>query len=195
MSSVDHGPRPAVRPDSAQRREHILDTALEAFLRYGYRKTSMEDVARAAKISRPGLYFLFSSKEDLFVAAVTRALEADIAAAQRILADAQRPLRDRLLDAFDRWTGRYLGPMTRDLPSVLDEHPEQLAALTAEYPKKFSTLVETALAQDRAVRANDTAQTLISAAVGIKHQVDTRDDYLARLNVAIDVLIHTNTPA
>lgn len=166
---------------------------METFARYGYRKTSMEDLARAARISRPGLYFLFASKEDLFRAAVTRALEADLVAAQTVLAATDRPLPDRLLDAFDRWTGRYLGPMTRDLPSILDEHAEQLAALTVEYPRRFHALVQTALvgvAADRAVTANDVAQTLISAAVGIKHQVDTREDFLARLAVAIDVLIH-----
>jgi AcrR family transcriptional regulator len=175
--------------DRAQRREQVLDTALEAFLRYGYRKTSMEDVARAAKISRPGLYFLFSSKEDLFAVAVSRALEADLDGAQEALADPGRPLPRRLLDAFDRWTGRYLGPMARDLPSVLEEHPEQLGTLAAEYSTRFATLVETALTESEVVRAHDVGQTLISAAIGIKHQVSTRADFLSRLTVAVDVLV------
>ena len=52
----------------------------------------MEEVARAAHISRPGLYFLFSSKETLFRAAVTQALERDITAVERVLADGSRPL-------------------------------------------------------------------------------------------------------
>lgn len=49
--------------------------ALDAFARYGYRKTSMEDVARAAAISRAGLYLLFGSKRGLFTAADTQALD------------------------------------------------------------------------------------------------------------------------
>jgi len=56
------------------RRDAVLASALVTFARFGYRKTSMEEVARAAHISRPGLYFLFSSKELLFRAAVTRSL-------------------------------------------------------------------------------------------------------------------------
>lgn len=66
---------------------------MATFARFGYRKTSMEEVARAAHISRPGLYFLFSSKESLFRAAVTQALHRDITAVERALADGDRPFR------------------------------------------------------------------------------------------------------
>lgn len=44
--------------DKGSRREHVLDVAMDTFVQSGYRKTSMEDVSRAALISRPGLYFL-----------------------------------------------------------------------------------------------------------------------------------------
>ncbi|MZD09631.1 TetR family transcriptional regulator, partial [Streptomyces sp. SID5785] len=68
MSSSDPGPPPAADTDT-DRRSLVLDSAMATFARFGYRKTSMEEVARAARISRPGLYFLFSSKEALFRAA------------------------------------------------------------------------------------------------------------------------------
>src|SRR3954452_2071051 len=93
------------------RRDAVLESALLTFARHGYRKTSMEEVARTARISRPGLYFLFASKQDLFRAAVTRALERDLTAVEEILADTGEPLRARLIGAFDRWAGRYVGPM------------------------------------------------------------------------------------
>lgn len=75
----------------------------------------MDEVVRAARISRPGLYFQFESKETLFQVAVTRALEQDLAAAGRILGDAGRPLRERLAGAIDHWAGRYVGPLSRDV--------------------------------------------------------------------------------
>jgi AcrR family transcriptional regulator len=67
---------------------HILDAALTAFCRYGYGKTTMRDVARAAGMSRAALYLYFPSKEDLFRAgsrrAHSRALdEVDAALAQQ----------------------------------------------------------------------------------------------------------------
>jgi AcrR family transcriptional regulator len=43
------------------------------FVRHGFRKTSMADIARAAGISRAALYLSFSSKEELFRAGSARA--------------------------------------------------------------------------------------------------------------------------
>jgi AcrR family transcriptional regulator len=53
--------------------DHILDAALPLFVRHGFRKASMADIARAAGISRASLYLSFNSKEDLFRAGSTRA--------------------------------------------------------------------------------------------------------------------------
>lgn len=52
--------------------DHILDAALPVFVRHGFRKASMSDIARAAGISRASLYLSFSSKEELFRAGSTR---------------------------------------------------------------------------------------------------------------------------
>lgn len=67
---------------------HILDSALTVFSRYGYAKTTMQDISRAAGMSRAALYLHFATKEDLFRAgsrrAHSRALEqADAALAQQ----------------------------------------------------------------------------------------------------------------
>jgi AcrR family transcriptional regulator len=48
----------------------LLDAALGVFSRFGYRKTSMDEVARMADFSRQGLYFYYAAKEDLFRATV-----------------------------------------------------------------------------------------------------------------------------
>jgi AcrR family transcriptional regulator len=53
--------------------DHILDAALPVFVRHGFRKASMADIARAAGISRASLYLSFNSKEELFRAGSTRA--------------------------------------------------------------------------------------------------------------------------
>jgi AcrR family transcriptional regulator len=173
----------------AGRRDQVLESALRTFARFGYRKTSMEEVAREARISRPGLYFLFSSKQELFRAAATRALECDLAAAERVLADSERPLRSRLVEAFDRWAGRYVGP-ARDVMGVIEQNPDLLGGIVETAPVRFRQSVTDAIAQvtDRQ-SATDIAQTLISTSLGLKHQADTRDSYLARLAVAVRLLV------
>jgi AcrR family transcriptional regulator len=49
-----------------KRRMAILDAALECFLKHGYAKTSLDDIARAAHISRPLLYLKFKNKGEIF---------------------------------------------------------------------------------------------------------------------------------
>jgi AcrR family transcriptional regulator len=179
-------------PESS-RLERVLESALLTFARYGYKKTSMEDVARAADISRPGLYFLFASKQNLFQAAVTRALDDDVDAAQRSLADTGRPLRDRLIEAFDWWTGRYIGPMAKEVAVLMETNPELLGPLVVDYPQRFAAMVTDAIAAGlpagRAVIAEDVARTLLSTAGGIKHEVTTREEFVARMTVAVDLFL------
>jgi len=57
------------REDSAKRRQ-ILDGARRAFLSNGFDAASMNEIARAAGVSKGTLYVYFKSKEELFEAIV-----------------------------------------------------------------------------------------------------------------------------
>ncbi|MER5431843.1 TetR/AcrR family transcriptional regulator [Streptomyces sp. NPDC002588] len=160
------------------------------FARFGYRKTSMEEVARAAHISRPGLYFLFSSKETLFRAAVTQALERDIAAVEHVLSDTGRPLRERLVEAFDQWAGRYIGPLARDVTAVIEDNPDLLGEIVETTPRRFEELITDAIAVESGREtALAVARTMISTSIGLKYQAASREFYLERMEVAIGLLV------
>jgi AcrR family transcriptional regulator len=53
-------------------REEILDVALDLFLRKGYDRTSVREIARMAGLSQAGLLHHFSSKEELLVEVLRR---------------------------------------------------------------------------------------------------------------------------
>ncbi|MFC8075666.1 TetR/AcrR family transcriptional regulator [Streptomyces sp. NPDC057307] len=189
MSSADatHAPSTA----DTDRRTRVLDSAMVTFARFGYRKTSMDEVARAARISRPGLYFLFSSKETLFRAAVTRTLEHDITTVEHLLTDTGRPLPERLVAAFDQWAGRYVGPLARDVAVVIEDNPDLLGEIVETTPRRFEELITEAIAAESGREAAPPiAQTMISASIGLKHQAASRELYLERLKVAIALLLH-----
>ena len=57
----------STRLPAAERREQLLDVAMTAFAANGYHGTSMNDVAKAAGITKPVLYQHFASKRDLYV--------------------------------------------------------------------------------------------------------------------------------
>lgn len=57
----------------AERRDQMLDHAERLFVEQGYAAVSMEDIARAAGVSRPIVYKHFTSKEGAYLACVRRA--------------------------------------------------------------------------------------------------------------------------
>src|ERR1700730_16069063 len=71
-------------PGSAQR-EAILVAATATFLRYGFKKTSMDDVAQAAGVSRQGLYLYFDTKDLLFREALQYLVSHMISTARSIV--------------------------------------------------------------------------------------------------------------
>jgi TetR/AcrR family acrAB operon transcriptional repressor len=66
-------------------RDRILDAAMTVFRRHGFRRSSIEQAAEAAGLTRQALYHHFKSKEALFRAVIEQlyqsALAAEIAAA------------------------------------------------------------------------------------------------------------------
>jgi len=65
----------------------ILKSAFQAFATYGFRKTSMDDIAKGAGMSRPAVYLHYKNKQDIVrkltqlhydekIAAVAQALQA-----------------------------------------------------------------------------------------------------------------------
>ncbi|HEY8392472.1 MAG TPA: TetR/AcrR family transcriptional regulator [Capillibacterium sp.] len=51
-------------------RQNIINAAREIFARYGFRKTTMDEIARAARKGKSSLYHYFKSKEEVFQAVV-----------------------------------------------------------------------------------------------------------------------------
>ena len=65
----------------------LLDAAREVVMRFGYRKTTLEDIADQAGVSRATLYYYFPGKDEVFRALIVREIDSF----QRILQDAVRP--------------------------------------------------------------------------------------------------------
>lgn len=82
------------------KRHKILGAAFDRFAAYGFRRTSMEDIARAAGMSRPALYLYFRNKEDVYRSLVQGYFERASAQMQAALAAQNAPLEDTLLAAF-----------------------------------------------------------------------------------------------
>jgi len=85
----------------AARRRLILDAARDCFLKFGYAKTSLEDIAKQAAISRPLIYLKFKSKEEIFAAVLEDIFEKTYRAGEQALAKPGSK-RNRLLGVYER---------------------------------------------------------------------------------------------
>jgi AcrR family transcriptional regulator len=67
--------KPRRRLTADQRRDELLEAAIIEFARRGYHATTTADIARAAGVSQPYVYALFSDKRSLFLACHDRTTE------------------------------------------------------------------------------------------------------------------------
>lgn len=83
---------------STDKRLKVLEAAQTAFSRYGFKRTSMDDIAKLAGMSRPALYLLFRNKQDVFRSLSEHLQITALEAAEAALAT-DKPFVERLHDA------------------------------------------------------------------------------------------------
>ena len=130
----------------AQRREQILDAAIGVFGRFGFKKTSVDDLAAAAGISKQGLYLHFSSKEEVFLAGLQKYLDDCLNLVRQALTQKDSPLFDRLVGAMDAWFGRHLEFFTPESFDVIEASKLLAGDRLDEYESAIHSMVAKALA-------------------------------------------------
>lgn len=108
----------------AERRTRILDAARWCFLNFGFSRTSLEDIAQRAVISRTLLYRTFKDKEDIFVQCfddwVLSRVQPANNAAQQDGTVSQRLLRVCHCLVLDSWSEMALAPMAGEFQDVYE---------------------------------------------------------------------------
>lgn len=184
----------------AARHESILQAAIGVFLRYGYKKTSMDDLARATGLSRQGLYLHFASKDALFKEAVLSLLHQSRLKMRAALEREDLSVEERLLGAF-------LALKTHsDGSDMSQEHMTELFATAAQLIGPVLDELDLAVQADlervlaasgvaarwagAGITARDLAQHLHAASHGIKHSCKTAAEYQKRMRVAVRLVVH-----
>jgi len=86
-----------IDPESAKgkKRRQILEAATELFVSQGYRKTNIDEIARAAGIAKGTVYLYFSTKAEVLLAVVAHEKLRSMALLEGVF-DASLPARERL---------------------------------------------------------------------------------------------------
>jgi TetR/AcrR family transcriptional regulator, regulator of autoinduction and epiphytic fitness len=167
---------------STTREDRVLAVALEVFGRYGYRKTSMDEVARSAGISRQGLYLHFASKEALFRASVRQELDAALGDASRRLNEEGAGIDHRVAAALDAWLGRYVGSRLASAIANLIQDPamqlgDMVDTASAAFDAQLALAIAAAITGDLrrlGVTSEEIAAALHAVGQGAKYLSSSR---------------------
>lgn len=174
----------------------LLEAAVGVFSRFGFRKASMEDVARAAGVSRQGLYISFASKEELFRSALTHSLRNQLAAATAALSRAEDNLETRLIGACVCWSGRFVGSLGADASDLMCASSSLAVKTLSDYECRFEAALASALGaspMDRAcagagLEIADLARALHATARGLKQSCKTQDEFVKGMTAAVRMI-------
>ena len=185
------------RAPGSPQREAILKAATAIFLRYGFKKTSMDDVAQAAGVSRQGLYLYFDTKDLLFRKALQYLVSHMISTAHSVAEDGNLSLRDRLLGVFEAVHGSAFQSASPEhafelLQSAQSADGALLVQLDRDLMGIVAALLAEAGAADRweeaGVTVAELSEQLLMSAKGIKASVETLAAYRERMLTAIRIV-------
>jgi AcrR family transcriptional regulator len=183
--------------DTTARRAAILEAAIGVFLRYGFKKTSMDDLARAAGLSRQGLYLHFATKEALFKEAVLHVVATMRTGARAALDREGAGIEDRLLAAFEAKHGHAAGLAGAEhMNELLATAAELVGPVVAELEEAVVTDVARALRgagvaarwKEAGVSAKELAEHLMAASQGVKLRAKTAAEYREGMKVAVRIV-------
>jgi AcrR family transcriptional regulator len=153
------------RPSAKQRKPYnldaILDVAVRVFRERGYDGSTLDDVARAAGITKASIYYHVRSKEELLARGVGRALDALFSVLE------ERPAR----------RGRALARLKYVVHRTIEITVDQLPEVTLLLRVRGNTPVERRL-MDRRREFDHLMGRIVRDA---QRQGDLRDDVEARL--------------
>ena len=167
----------------------ILTAAWAAFACYGYRKTSMDDIAKGAGMSRPALYMHFKNKEDILRSLVAKYFDqAAIAVTDALSSDGSVAMR--LLRAFQAQGGILMETMltsphgmelletsTGAALDLVETGEDRLQAIYADWLAAEMSEGRVDLRKS----PDHVAATLTGALKGLKKSCTNFDVYMARL--------------
>jgi AcrR family transcriptional regulator len=185
------------RAPGSPQREAILMAATATFVRYGFKKTSMDDVAQAAGVSRQGLYLYFETKDVLFREALQYLVSHMISTARSVAEDGNLTLRDRLLGVFEAVHGSaFQSASPEHAFELLQSAQSADGALLVRLDRDLIGIVAALLAEagaanrwkEAGVTVAELSEQLLMSAKGIKASVDTLTAYRKRMRTAIRIV-------
>jgi AcrR family transcriptional regulator len=185
---------------AAATRERILTAAFTLFGRYGFKRTSMEDIASEAGLSRAGVYLQFRNKEDIFRELAGGLHEEALSGAEAALRSDQ-PLPKRLQAAVEAKTLRMIEVIHASPhgSELIDEKNRLCGDLAVDSELRFQGMLARAFKhadeenqidlRDPGLTPAQAAELFAGAVSGLKGAETTADVYKKRLALFVRLFV------
>jgi AcrR family transcriptional regulator len=184
----------AAQPD---RQDTILDAAFSAFAAYGYRRTTMEDIARNAGLSRTALYQHFRSKEDILRSLTVRHFSQTVVAMEEALNSPGQNAEKTLYACFLAKDGKIMDVALSSLhgAELLDASHSVSSDLvregTARAAEILTRWIETRGLPSEMGTAKSLASMIMAALYGLKSNSKTLEEFRAGEAQLAKLIAHT----
>lgn len=172
-----------------------LEPIVATFARYGFRKTAMEDVARALGVSRQALYNRFGSKGALADWAMQTLIDTSLATALQAVQQPSKTLVERLTDALDAWVGQHFdalhaSPHGAEIAAMLQRDPsEPVRAAERRLVMAMTEAIRLSGPGSAVARAGSMAQALCWSARGLVHVVPDHASFRRQMDHIVAALV------
>ena len=176
-----------------EKREKIVLYATDVFLRYGHARTTMQDIADAAAISRPALYLLFPGKREIFAAVISTMIAARLAEYRAALPRLKTTAR-RLHFCMERWSGVgyeivFAHPDARD---VFDLSFPPVRAMYKELENFLGEIVRAEVESSKLkISPEEFARLLIFSLRGVKETANDAKDMRRLISITVDIALRS----
>jgi len=176
--------------------DRIIAAARQVFMRYGFKRVTMGEIAAAAGMSRAALYLVYPSKEDVLTAVVTRVFAAMLDEIRHGLGRFATA-EEQLTFALDVWCVAQFelvqaSPDAKDLyESSYQFAAEVTARATADFVALVACVLEPLVRQQArlALSSVQIAQILASAVPGFKVSVTTTEQFRSMIARLITIVL------
>jgi len=173
----------------------VFQGVLSVFAHYGFRKTSMSDLAQAANVSRQTLYNRFKTKDAVLDWAVENYVRQAKTRALSALHAPHTSMPEQLCKAFSEWVGEMV-PVLRNSPhgaAIMDLGVASLQRTDIDHQMEFENELSRFLlskgACETAREADEKTFLLIMASKGLFLKTSSSDDFNADMKRIINSAI------
>lgn len=177
--------------------DETLLGALQVFMRYGYRKTSLDDIAQHVDLSRQTLYQRYKNKETLFITAVEAEIEKCLSNCRDIVSENTSDIETQLLKVFDAWLGSYIDflKLSPHAAEIMDVSNELISDCCEKKDAEFVDLLESAFKKhgvpklkNKKITSRKIAETLEYAGKGAFESCKDREDFIVKMKTILSVV-------